>query len=114
VGVDFADLEAALGFSVRPLPDFTPPWITAVGATPGSTTCSIVATASSEPCDIYVQYGTTTSYGTNTATQAATLGQTKTFNLSSLTAATLYHYRVIATDAAGNVMTGRDRTFTTS
>jgi phosphodiesterase/alkaline phosphatase D-like protein len=61
-----------------------------------------------------VQYGTTTSYGTNTATQAATLGQTKTFNLSSLTAATLYHYRVIATDAAGNVMTGRDRTFTTS
>jgi hypothetical protein len=114
VGVDFDDLEAAMGFSCRPLPDFTPPWITSVGATPGSTTCSIVATASSEPCDIYVEYGTTTSYGSMTATQAAALGATKTFNLSSLTASTLYHYRIVATDAAGNVTTGRDRTFTTS
>ncbi len=113
IGVNFTLLEAALGIDVTPLPDYVPPWITGVAADPADTTAQIVVTASSEACDIYVEYGTTTSYGTAAATQAATLGQTKTFNISSLSTGTLYHYRVRATDAAGNTVTGRDRTFTT-
>jgi hypothetical protein len=35
-------------------------------------------------------------------------------NLGNLAAGTLYHYRVISTDASGNTTTGSDRTFTTN
>lgn len=62
------------------------------------------------------EYGTTTSYGSQTATVSAGAGGSTvsvSASLTGLTAGTLYHYRIVATSPAGSV-SGADRTFTTS
>jgi hypothetical protein len=63
---------------------------------------------------VYFQYGTTTSYGLTTAIQSKTGNtyQNVTANISGLTASTTYHFRIVATNAAGTRY-GSDRTFTT-
>jgi hypothetical protein len=61
------------------------------------------------------EYGTTTGYGKHTADASAGSGQSGrsvSATVSGLAANTRYHYRVVATNAAG-VTRGRDRTFTT-
>src|SRR5205085_450849 len=63
------------------------------------------------------QYGTTTGYG-NTAPitlspNTGTTAQAVTANLTGLTASTLYHFRVTASNVLGTT-TGRDLTFTTA
>jgi outer membrane protein assembly factor BamB len=63
---------------------------------------------------VYFQYGTTTSYGFTTAPQSHS-GNTYlnvSANISSLTANTTYHFRVVASNSAGTRF-GNDRTFTT-
>jgi plastocyanin len=60
------------------------------------------------------QYGTTTSYGSTTPMQNQ-IGSTfrnVSGNISGLSAHTIYHFRIIATNSAGNRL-GSDRTFTT-
>ena len=63
---------------------------------------------------VHFQYGTTTSYGHNTPTQSRTGNtfQTITANVTGLTATTLYHFRIVATNSSGTT-NGSDRTFTT-
>src|SRR5207247_847140 len=63
---------------------------------------------------VYFQYGTTTSYGLTTATQSKSGNtyQNVAANISSLSASTTYHFRIVATNSAGTVY-GSDRTFTT-
>src|SRR5438046_2259631 len=63
---------------------------------------------------VYFQYGTTTSYGLTTAIQSKTENtyQNVAANISSLTASTAYHFRIVATNSAGTRY-GSDRTFTT-
>jgi hypothetical protein len=61
------------------------------------------------------EYGTTTSYGKHSADASAGSGQSGrsvSATIGGLTPNTRYHYRVVATNAAG-VTRGRDRTFTT-
>ena len=63
---------------------------------------------------VYFKWGTTTSDGHTTATQTQT-GNTYrniTANISSLTASTVYHFRIVATNSSGTRY-GVDRTFTT-
>jgi hypothetical protein len=63
---------------------------------------------------VYFQYGTTNSYGLTTAPQSHT-GNTSlniSSNISSLTASTMYHFRIVTTNSAGTRY-GSDRTFTT-
>ena len=63
---------------------------------------------------VHFQYGTTTSYGLTTAPQSRS-GNTYlnvTANISSLTANTTYHFRIVASNSSGTTM-GSDRTFTT-
>jgi len=63
-----------------------------------------------------VDYGTSTGYGTRSSARSAgngTVDVAATFTLGSLRAGTLYHYRVVATNAAGTT-NGADATFTTS
>ena len=60
-------------------------------------------------------YGTTPSYGTRTDPAAAGAGTTAvqvTAPVSGLTPDTLYHYRLVASNAAGTTL-GHDRTFIT-
>jgi hypothetical protein len=62
------------------------------------------------------QYGTTTSYGSTTATIAVGPGANAvsgTGSLSGLTPGTTYHYRIVGTNSDGATVNGADRTFTT-
>ena len=66
--------------------------------------------------DVYVQYGPTDSYGSQTATQSLAAGnadQTLSFSLTGLSPGTLYHYQVVATHADHSTGYGQDETFTT-
>ena len=63
---------------------------------------------------VHFQYGTTTNYGLTTAPQSHT-GNTYLnvgANISSLSASTIYHFRIVASNSAGTSL-GSDRTFTT-
>ena len=64
----------------------------------------------------YVEYGTSTNYGTKTAAVSAgsgTTGLAVSASLSSLKAGTTYHYRFVATSTAGTGR-GADGLLTTS
>ena len=64
----------------------------------------------------HFEYGTTTAYGTNTPEQGpipAGAGTTAVAaDIGGLQPGTVYHYRLVATNASG-VVPGKDRTFTT-
>src|SRR5579871_3041736 len=62
------------------------------------------------------QYGTSTNYGSQTATTSAGSGSSDVqahAMLSNLTSNTTYHYRVVATSPSGTT-SGSDATFTTN
>ena len=63
---------------------------------------------------VYFQYGTTTSYGHTTAPQnhSGNTYQSPSVNINGLSASTIYHFRIVATNSAGTRY-GSDRTFTT-
>ena len=63
---------------------------------------------------VYFQYGTTTSYGSTTASQTKTGNtyQSVSANISGLNASTTYHFRIVATNSGGTRY-GSDTTFTT-
>src|SRR5581483_5503556 len=63
-----------------------------------------------------VEYGTSTAYGHSSLPGSAgsgTSGVSISATLSGLSPRTVYHYRVMATSAAGTTV-GADRTFTTA
>ena len=63
----------------------------------------------------YFEYGTTTGYGTRTATQGADAkpgDRNAAVNVSNLRPSTSYHYRLVATSDAGTTR-GADQAFTT-
>lgn len=91
-----------------------------------SAATSIAATTATLPGSVnprgvatqaYAEYGTSTKYGATTARISAGSG-TKAVTVrpvaSGLKAATRYHYRVVAVNAAGTTTRGADRTFTTA
>jgi hypothetical protein len=63
---------------------------------------------------VHFQYGTTTSYGHTTAAQSQTGNTYRTVsaNISGLSASTVYHFRIVATNSSGTRY-GSDSTFTT-
>ena len=63
---------------------------------------------------VYFQYGTTTSYGSTTASRTKTGNtyQNVSVNINGLSVSTTYHFRIVATNSAGTRY-GSDRTFTT-
>jgi streptogramin lyase len=72
--------------------------------------------ANSQPTSYYFEYGPTTAYGSQSASSSAGSGATSspvTGEVGSLTPATLYHIRAVATNASGTTY-GADQTFTTT
>jgi hypothetical protein len=63
---------------------------------------------------VHFQYGPTTGYGLTTApqSQSGNTYRNDSATISSLTASTTYHFRVVASNSAGTLH-GTDRTFTT-
>jgi uncharacterized repeat protein (TIGR01451 family) len=66
------------------------------------------------PTTVHFEYGTTTSYGSTTASQTKTgnTSQNVSANISGLSASTTYHFRIVATNSAGTRY-GADKAFTT-
>jgi hypothetical protein len=94
-------------------PDTTAPVISAVGANGLTDRAATVVWTTNEPADSQVEYGLTTGYGISSPLQTAYTTSHAT-TLSGLTPATLYHYRVRSTDAAGNSTVSGDAVFTTA
>ena len=86
---------------------------TAIGATTATVTGSVVP--SGQTTTWFVQYGTSTSYGSQTPTANAGSGTATvdiTSNLADLKPGATYHYRVVAKNTAGTAR-GSDAVFTT-
>ena len=92
--------------------DATAPVISGVAASGITSVGAVIAWTTNEASDSQVEYGTTTSYGTSTALNVS-LVTAHTMSLVGLSPNTLYHYRVRSRDAAGNLTTSTDFTFTT-
>jgi len=86
-------------------------WISALTATPTTTTATITWTTA-VPATSQITYGTTTSYGSSSALNS-NLVTAHSATLTSLTAGTTYHYRVLSADSTGVMVTGLDNVFTT-
>jgi hypothetical protein len=85
--------------------------ITAISVTGITATGATVNFTLSQQALNWIDYGTTTAYGTQNTQGSGTGPQTKA--LSGLTTATLYHYRITAV-ANGIQTVSADGTFTTS
>jgi hypothetical protein len=99
--------------STPPPADTTPPAISGVSAGSIGASGATVSWTTDEPATSQAEYGTTTAYGSSTALDGSS-SQAHSQTLSGLSASTLYHYRVKSRDAAGNLATSGDFTFTTA
>ncbi len=93
--------------------DSTPPVLSAIASSAITQTSATITWTTNENADSQVQYGLSTSYGSSTARNAS-LVTSHSQSISGLTANTLYHYRVLSRDAAGNFASSSDYTFRTS
>jgi hypothetical protein len=92
--------------------DTTPPVISSIASLSLTQTTATISWATNESSDTQVDYGTSSSfYGSSTILNPA-LVLTHSVPLSSLTAGTLYHFRVKSKDNLGNLATSADQTFT--
>jgi parallel beta-helix repeat protein len=100
-------------FVTTSAPDTTAPTIS--GVTAGSITSSgaTIAWTTNEPADTQVQYGTTASYGSSTSLNTSMV-TSHSQSLTGLSSSTLYNFRVLSRDAAGNLATSANFTFTTA
>lgn len=84
--------------------------------TPDAATTTATVNANGSATTYTIEWGTTTRYGSQTAAASAGNGRTPTAvtaRLTGLNPYTLYHWRAVATNAAGTTR-GRDRTFRTA
>lgn len=93
-------------------PDTTAPAISAITSTSITQTSATITWTTDEASDSQVDYGTTTSYGSSTTLDNTDV-TTHSVNISGLTAGTTYNFRVKSRDAANNLATSGNATFTT-
>jgi chitodextrinase len=89
------------------------PTLSNVAASSITTGGATITWTTNEASDTQVEYGTTTAYGNSTTLNTAMV-TSHSATLTGLSSSTLYHYRVKSRDAAGNLATGGDFTFTTA
>ncbi len=102
----------AVTFTGAAVPDTTPPVITNVQSTNISTSTVQITWTTNENATSQVAHGTTSGYGSSTVIDP-TLTASHSVLLSGLTPNTQYHFRVKSADAATNLATSGDNTFTT-
>jgi hypothetical protein len=99
--------------AVPPGADTTAPIISGVAATNITESSARIVWNTNEPADSRIEYGATTSYG-QSAPSDSTRVTAHSVVLPSLAYNTLYHFRVRSADAAGNLATSADYSFTTA
>ncbi|MCH8294679.1 fibronectin type III domain-containing protein [Candidatus Poribacteria bacterium] len=100
-------------FTTDSPPDTTPPTLTNIQATDLTDTTVTITWTTDEAADSQVEYGLNTTYGNLTPLDAE-LVSSHSVPINELTANTMYHYRVLSKDAAGNLATSDNFTFTTT
>ncbi|MDO8469620.1 MAG: Ig-like domain-containing protein [bacterium] len=111
---DYADatITSSTSVTVSASADTTAPTISNIQASSiTSSSVSIAWTTSETSASSTIQYGTTSSYGSSTVSTTSTTSHSR--GLTGLIASTLYHFRVLSSDASGNTGTSGDQTFTT-
>ena len=99
--------------STPPTP--SPPVISGVAnSNLSSSTAATIDWNTDEAADSQVEYGTTTAVRLIHPASTHHVTASHSANLSGLASSTLYHYRVQSRDAAGNLATSGDFTFTTA
>lgn len=93
--------------------DTQAPTISNVAASSITSGGATITWTTNEASDTQVEYGTTTSYGSSTTLNTAMV-TSHSATLSGLSPSTLYNYRVKSRDAAGNLATSGNFTFTTT
>jgi hypothetical protein len=91
--------------------DVVAPVISGSTASPAPTSATI-AWITDETATSLVEFGTTAGYGSSASSEGPLTAQHEVL-IGGLTENTLYHYRIISRDAAGNQSTSADATFTT-
>ncbi len=86
-----------------------PPVLSNINATPLTPSTEQISWTSDKNSDSLVEYGTTTSYGSSVYSASAVTNHI--INLSGLSRATTYHYRVTSVDSESNTTTSADQTF---
>lgn len=107
-----ATIGATAGIAVAAAPTATTTAATNIAAT--SATLNGTVSSNGETTTYFFEYGTTTSYGTKTATTEVKGNAAKdvSADVTGLTPSTTYNYRVVATNPSGTVP-GANMTFTT-
>lgn len=100
-------------FTTAAAPDTTPPAISGIGVSNITTAAATISWTTNEPSDTQIQYGTTTSYGSATPLNGSLI-TSHSQQITGLSPSTTYNYRVLSRDAAGNLATSGNRTFTTA
>jgi glucose/arabinose dehydrogenase len=108
-----ADMNAPVGGGSPPPPDTTPPVISAVGSSGITSSGANISWTTNEASDTQVEYGTTLSYGSSSPLNTSMV-TSHSVSLSGLAPGTPYNYRVKSRDAAGNLATSGNFTFTTA
>jgi sugar lactone lactonase YvrE len=108
-------LDGPQGLLVSTVPGvLTPP--AAAGTSQSTATLEAMVAPRGNPTSYHFEYGATTAYGSSGPTTNIGAGANPRdafTTISGLTPGTTYHFRVVATNAAGTVY-GGDRTFTTA
>lgn len=99
-------------FTTTTPPDTTAPTISGVTVSAKDQSAAIIVWTTNESSTSQVEYGTTTNYGSNTTLDSNKVTSHQV-SMGGLNASTAYHYRVKSQDAAGNLATSSDYTFTT-
>ncbi len=103
----------AVTFTGATVPDTTAPVITNVQATNIGTSTVQITWTTNELATSQVEYGTTSGYGSSNTTDS-TLTASHSMTLTGLVPNMTYHFRVKSADAATNLATSGDNTFTTA
>ena len=111
-GQSVGSVTATAIVTVTAAADTTPPVLSAVASSGLTTSGATIGFTTNEQTYHQVEYGPTAAYGTLTPLDT-TLRTSHSQVLTGLTAGTVYHYRVRATDASGNGAMSGDFTFTT-
>jgi parallel beta-helix repeat protein len=106
-------MAAPFSWSFTTATSTTSPTISAVNESGITANGATITWTTNVASSSQVEYGTTTSYGSST-TLNPSLVTSHSISLSGLSPNTLYHYRVKSADAAGNLATSPDYTFTTT
>jgi type VI protein secretion system component Hcp len=107
------NLAASGDFTFKTAADTTPPVISGITSSSITQSGATLVWTTDEQSDTQADYGTTTAYGSTTALNTANV-TAHSQGLTGLTAGTTYHFRVKSKDAAGNLATSGDFTFSTA